>query len=700
MRFSAVGFAGASALVALGGCDCRGPVTVSVLPQIRIDLTELDFGPTLVGGSADKDVLLRAETKSSVTISAVNLVGDDKDAFSIVAAPSVIPGNGATSVSIRFSPTQKRAYQATAQVHSDDPDDADKVKSVLLLGEGALPEIRLLPACNAPCANRTVAVTPPSIDYGEEPASRVIEPKTNEWPSITILNDGRITLAVTGIRIEGDDPDRFAPTSSTTIDPTSPQQIEPGSGLLLYLKFAPCGFDAQGARKPCPASPKSPVKGVFVVLSSDPNRPRAEVALTGKLKPNTAPDVCASIVKMLPAGEAERSIPWQQPVTISPATQVTLSAYSDYHRTPCPAGTPAPCPDLDSLTLCTTDAEDGRKVLKYAWSVQAKPAESRAVVIGSANAGTRLQPVAYRPDATGTYTLRLTVTDPQGAAGSADVTFEVVPQKDIAVQLAWTEANTDLDLHLVKPGVSDCPPTGTGVACAPFDTCCDVSAFANVQLRGAVDKGPDWGNDGDVLDDPRSEFDATGNTTEGSVENVNVNYPHNDGACATARCTYKVYVHYFRDDRTFTPAPPACSGTTCKEGGACNCGSTLVPDGLCVSRQCRPPPKGTLKVFVQSQRTAALEIPLPTQPTDVVVFPGPCFLWHAADIEWPSAQEVAQAASDGGTAPAPTVTAVKDVALKRVYLYYGQLPNGSQSCTPNTTPPETWFLPGTPPGYP
>jgi hypothetical protein len=679
-----------AALLSLSHCKCQDTVR-RIQPQIRIDATSVDFGPTLVGGSASQNLVMVAETLQAVTIVKVDILGNDAAAFLVVQPPAQIPGNGQALLSLQFKPTQKRVYNASVQIQSDDYRESDRVKSVALTGEGALPEIQLLPACNAPCANRTVVVTPPSIDYGLEPAFRAVEPKENTWPAVFVRNNGKWPLSVTAIKVQGSDPDRFLPTASIRLD--QPLSVDPGGAQVLYIKFAPCGFDNNGQRLPCPATPKTSLSASFVVENSDPSKPRASVALTGSLRPIEPLNVCASIVKVIPAGEAEKIVTWKAPIAVGPATALTLSGFSDYYTNP--TGTVP-----DSLTKCSTDPVDGRTVLGFQWTVVTKPLESRAV-IPSANKPN----VAFTPDATGSYRLRLTVTkNPPGLTGSDDIAFDAIPQKDLAVQLVWTAMDVDLDLHLTKPGTATCPPPdGTGVTCEPFDKCCDQSAFGKRHFGWP---GPDWGKPNDPTDDPRSEFDATGTATTGSLENVNLNFPEHDPACQTStigsgKCVYQVWVHYFADARQ-PPTPPACSGSGCLEGGQCNCAQPSSPDGgsgsrmLCVSNQCRQSPTAAIKVYLQSNPTPALQIPLPANPNGAVAVPGPCFLWHAADIEWPSPTEIA-----AGTKP--VARAVLDGTGNPIFAYYGNLPSAQFSCAPNTTiGTDPWYMRNTsgPPSYP
>jgi hypothetical protein len=731
----------------------------------------LDFGPVRVNTNATQTLLIEAATQQDLTIMAATIVGTDAAAFTIVPPqPATIPGLGQATMTLQFSPTQERAYSATLQIQSNDYRPADQTMSVALTGEGALPHIQLVTGCAGaclpgnccggiacadggtctynqcqPCAgssecgqpSRCAEATPASIDYGLEPAFRTVEPPDNYWPSVTILNEGKLPLQVTAINFMGADANRFLPTQMVNL--TQPVVIDSGGGELLYIKFAPCGFDSSGNRMPCPSNPATNLSAQFVVTSDDPAFAQASVALSGELKPEQAPLVCASIVQILPLDGAETAVGWKQPVPVSPFAILTLSAFMDYGA----VGGPNP----KTLTICTTDPVDGRSVLTYQWTVIAKPPESRAAIGAATNPD-----ITFTPDAAGSYVIQLTATNPEGLSASDTVTFDAFPQKDIGVQLAWSALSVDLDLHVVKPGISSCPPPmGTNLACSPFDECCDASPF----VRDHFSYTPQWGN-GTPSDTPVISVDALGDSTTGSVESVSLNFPAHDPACIAdaSACVYQVWVHYHTDNRTVSGAA-SCSGPACFEGDTCGCpqingsdaglglmdagngsdastvdagpsvdsGEAMLSDGgpldagasgdagptvedsgvpatgptLCVQNQCCDAPTATIQVYLLSNPAPALEIPIPTDPSGAVIMPGPCFLWHAADVHW--------------TLPSPTALAVTDPDGGPVFAYYGALSGQSRPfiCAPNSPPPMPWYevngqVPpvgdGGPPAYP
>src|SRR5205823_1752039 len=99
-------------------------------------------------------------------------------------------------------------------------------------------------------------------------------------------------------------------------------------------------------------------------------------------------------------------------------------------------------------TTCTTDPEDQRVALTYAWSLTSAPPGPAPALSGETTPTPRFVPLA-----TGTYQLRLTVRDYQSNAATADLTLLVAVKHDLVAQLSWSGfSQVDLDVHLVRPG--------------------------------------------------------------------------------------------------------------------------------------------------------------------------------------------------------------------------------------------------------
>jgi hypothetical protein len=141
------------------------------------------------------------------------------------------------------------------------------------------------------------------------------------------------------------------------------------------------------------------------------------VALSGNLRPNFPPVVCANVARVSPVGAPVRDYDtvaaWSEVLgadggvdvsatrDVPPRAEVVLSALSSA-----------------SETACTSDPEDGRLGLSWAWRLSSIPPGSSAPGLGNANTPR----ATLRPVATGRYTAELQVTDSQGNVGLTTVT--------------------------------------------------------------------------------------------------------------------------------------------------------------------------------------------------------------------------------------------------------------------------------------
>jgi hypothetical protein len=133
-------------------------------------------------------------------------------------------------------------------------------------------------------------------------------------------------------------------------------------------------------------------------------------------------------------------------------------------------------------------------------------------------------PVEFRPDglpATERATLRVNYTGGAGpATARVELVGEVVPPPPTAtamtVVMRWNTNRTDVDLHMVRPGGS------------PFAFDGSDCYYANLN--------PDWGRQGDSLDDPFLD-----------VDDVDGMGPETMNLSEAAPGAYSVYAHYFGD---------------------------------------------------------------------------------------------------------------------------------------------------------
>jgi hypothetical protein len=438
-----------------------------------------------------------------------------------------------------------------------------------------------------------------------------------------------------------------------------------------------------------------------VIESDDPSRPQVVVSLAGRLRDNLPPRLCANLTRVQP-GDGSALIRYDSPedwapLLVPPNTGYDFTATRDVQ--PKSVVTFSAHSSADTTT-CTTDPEDERIGLTYSWELIAWPAGSNKPAVAGAGSPT----ASMAPIATGLYELRLQVKDAQDHLSQTTLRFAVALKQDLVVQLSWnavTAASTgiDLDLHLVRPSATT-PGVDFAGAFDPFDvadgTSGDINGYAVSAILGAPGAGLDfdWGQPG-APDDPRLNIDDVG--FSGQLENISLNYPENDPACATADCAYKVMVHYYKDART-TGSTGNCQVTNaggCVDGAACNCpsGSRCValtaekgtaPSG---NGKCYVAPQPVVRIFFKSSAVPAEVIPLDTlNPQNPVEVGAPCQLLYIADVIWP--------AKDGSTGTAPRVViqgtdpgqpgdeAKRLVAPK--LARFGIRQTDSLQCSPNT----------------
>lgn len=676
------------------GCSCKSNVA-KIPPSLKVSPGSFDFGPvksdSLRRNSAVTTFTLTAQTSAQVTITAVKLSSGGEpggaEDFAVGLTPTSIDKLSSKTFDVTFSPVAVQASEAILTIESDDPDR--QTTSVLLTGTGKQSVIAVTPQCDLSrkCTG-TVTVIPPAIDFGAEPFVRLLPIDVTALPSVAIVNEGLVELKVTRIAVEGADASSFTIPGNSTV-PAQGLLLAPAEGRNLSIRFKP-------------ASEAQPSYTAEVVIDSDdPLRPSVHVLLTGTLRPNLPPSVCANLIKVQPIDDAERDYSskaewarWLVPPAagydftrnrdVEPRSVAIFSAFSD---------------PVDQ-TQCTTDPEDGRLGLTYEWKLLSAPAGAMGLGISNATA----PQATLRPIVTGEYTLQLTVMDTQLHATVVRLKFAVALKQDLVAQLQWTGfADVDLDVHLVRPSAATQPGDPFSGVFDFFEngpantTAGDINGYALTKQR-PVGSGFDfdWGSAG-TSDDPKLNIDDIGSGS--LLENVSLNYPEHDPKCATTSCRYKVLVHYFKDGRTAV-APAACvidGGVDCLDGQACGCAAP----GQCVADsapradagagvgKCYAPPRPVVRIFLKGSATPALTVPVDLLvPPDELSIGAPCQMLYVADIDWPSKTLIGSLA-DGGT-PLATVSAhggddAGRVVTPTLARFGWRQAGGSLQCSPDTT---------------
>lgn len=648
----------------LGCRGCEGS-TNKVKPILAVTPNQLNFGKVKVGQSAELVGTLEAQSNTSVSITGWTLsdgpIAGAAAAYSVVEKPDGVPPLGKAEYRVRFTPTDVQAYEATLIIASNDPEHP--TFELPITGEGAHPLMAVTPECNATLGcEATVVESPPAIDFGPEPFQRQVEIPATKLPKINLVNESDVELVVTKIAFEGPDASAFSFVTGPSGLPPFPLTLKGGEGVNLSIRFKPTSDGQDG---------KTDYAAQVVVEGDDPDHPQITVALTGKLGPNLPPKVCANIIKVKP-GDGSPQLNYDtradwDPLLVPPPGGYDFTQTRDI--TPKSLVNFSAISDSADQAACTSDPEDQRKGLTFQWTVTKWPEGASQPAL----ANPTTEAPSFTPIATGEYEVTLEVKDVQGHASSTTLKFAVVRKEDLVVELSWggdsgAYAGIDLDLHLVRPSSATSGDDFSGVF-SYFDegpnasTSGDISGWSQQYYDANKALGIDfsWGENG-LFSDPHLNFDDKGGGQ--LIENISLNHPENDPACANAACAYKVVVHYFSDSRVVTN-PPACTidQTSCRDGDACTCTGA---DARCVADtapkgafppvaagKCYDAPEPVVRIFFKANPVPAAVIPLSSlMPPDELKLGAPCQAIYLADVVWPSKADLT---ADAGTPPEPTV---------------------------------------------
>jgi hypothetical protein len=142
---------------------------------------------------------------------------------------------------------------------------------------------------------------------------------------------------------------------------------------------------------------------------------------------------------------------------------------------------------------------NGHPITDYQWSIDAFPAGSAATLVGTGPVRTT------EVDLAGDYTAQLVVVNDLGQVSDpCTATATITPTEDLWIEMYWTHAGDDFDLHLLAPDGS--PRTESDC----YYINCDEGATL------------DWGVEGYDGDDPSLDLDDIAGT---GPENINIADP-------------------------------------------------------------------------------------------------------------------------------------------------------------------------------
>ena len=479
-------------------------------PKLEFDPSALAYGPRAIG--VGHVLTTRALSRGSADLQIVDVRIDPPDQpFVVNAYPDYLKVGAAGEVVVTFTPGARGQYSADAVFKINL--DTDNEVRLPLTGEVGPPRIEVLPT---------------TLDFER------VNQNTGRTLPLRITNVGDDWLTLSDLTFLTATSEFTALDASTTIG----HNLAPGGTWIQLINYLPndLGADANTLR----------------IVSNADNGPNTDVPLT-------------ALANLSPIAVAFEVNSHLSEVSVDPDVELTLSS----------AG--------------THDPENETPLTLY-WQLIEKPVGANVVLPG----GERNTPQTHiSPRLVGDYKVRLLVTDPGGAQGYADVVIHSI--RDLVVRLRWETAasalcnthpttecdelqrtnlaewqrvccgQTDLDLHLVRPGggVGDyygaCPdlacsvcggqstcgcPTGQTDCSTTFNYCgclvendprCDACRSDGDDCA-YPNRRPDWGIATDLLDDPRLDVDDVRGL---GPEIISLNGPV-DG-------DYKVYVHFCND---------------------------------------------------------------------------------------------------------------------------------------------------------
>ena len=174
--------------------------------------------------------------------------------------------------------------------------------------------------------------------------------------------------------------------------------------------------------------------------------------------------------------------------------------------------TPNPVePPFETATWIGHDSYDplGHEIVEYIWTLNGRPSGSTAAM----PTGSTPDRAGFEAQLAGNYVGQLiVVTDDGRRSDPCQVVLESIPAEDLWIEMYWSVANDDMDLHLLAPGGS-----------LETNSDCYFANCAGTYLS--------WGASGNT-DDPILDLDDIPGT---GPENINIAAPQTG--------IYKVYVN-------------------------------------------------------------------------------------------------------------------------------------------------------------
>jgi hypothetical protein len=374
--------------------------------------------------------------------------------------------------------------------------------------------------------------------------------------SFTVSNGGNATLRVDTVTIEG-------AKSFSVMSPVVSGDLLPDESFDVLVQYTSNGKSHDGVARIYSNDPSSPSYDVGLVSASDYCHIEADppsydfgtvmlgqaeqttIALTNA---GTAPCTITGLsvedgqftvtpAKKVPFSMAP-GVSTQVDVLYLPDTEdpveTNLEVVSNAFDSPTLVGLSSDGPGSRPIAICSVDPDQislhtgstatwigaesydpsGLDITSYDWRLISIPAGSTATM----PSGSGPNRSGFYPDLVGTYMGQLVVTNEDGfSSAPCTATLDGVTLQDLWIEMYWTHALDDMDLHLVRP-VSDAEGS--------------LRTRNDCYFSDCIDADLDWGAHGESADDPSLDLDDINGV---GPENINVESPE-DGV-------FTVYVH-------------------------------------------------------------------------------------------------------------------------------------------------------------
>jgi hypothetical protein len=417
------------------GCDDDAPLVAEA--AIEVEPASIAFGAVRAGESRAVELAIRnLSPTAELVFERLELAEGTAPGFTILDAPARVAPRGEARLRVR--------YEA-------DDDGADAGHLRIVANDPRRPEI-LVPLSAEPIFPELI-VEPAEIDAGDVAAGDGREAR------VELRNQGLAPLRVRRVVLRTDG---FAGEPCRDADDCREGRCARSShGPICAL---PCdggcaaGFACSSEEDGSPACreldtrpPPRSARG-FEAVWSDAPRIEAGASAPIELRYRPGPEDRGSAALWIETDDPGRPVvvvPLRgRPENLPPIAEVRLAA-----------PLPSPLGPGSSIALSGEGSRDPEgSALEHRWIFVRRPEGSRAGFSAVTSATT-----SFTVDLPGRYVAGLEVRDDRGltSTNEARVEVEVAAGRRVELELSWTPADADLDLHLVRPGaalgsVGDC----------------------------------------------------------------------------------------------------------------------------------------------------------------------------------------------------------------------------------------------------